>query len=189
VSLALNKKLGLQIVPLPIWKRLKLAPQNRTAVSAPDNASPTPANTAGTSTPGNVSPNSANTTSNQSGQLVQPALGNKGRVELLAAKGVQDPKTGNRDVVNVLFRVYRLAADANTRDNIILDSTTARNLDTGEAYKAYGDKKSTLAIHLFSVKKDIPEDGYVWLKVPEGVNTLDIYIPNTQVFRNVPITN
>jgi hypothetical protein len=158
--------------------------QRNIAALATSDIPSSPANITGTSI-------SANNTSVQPGQFVQPALGNKGRVELLGAKRIQDPETGTRDVVNVLFRVYQLAADVkfNPSDPIILDRTTARNPNTSETYKAYGDKRSELAINLSSVKKDIPEDGYVWLKVPEGVNTLDIYIPETQVFKNVPIAN
>jgi hypothetical protein len=153
--------------------------QNNPAVSAPGNASPTPTNIAG----------SANNVGIQPGQFVQPTLGKLGRIELLGVKRVQDPKTGNRDVVNVLFRVFRLADKPGPTSLIGLDLTTARNPDTSETYKAYRDRKSSGSVLLQLVKKDIPEDGYVWLKVPEGVNALDIYIPETQAFKNVPIAN
>jgi hypothetical protein len=32
-------------------------------------------------------------------------------------------------------------------------------------------------------------DAYVWLQVPEGVKTLDIYIPETQVFKGIAIAD
>jgi hypothetical protein len=32
-------------------------------------------------------------------------------------------------------------------------------------------------------------DAYVWMKIPEGVNTVDIFVPNTAAFKNVPIAN
>jgi hypothetical protein len=154
---------------------------NDTAASASSNPSPTPANIT----------SSANNTGIQPGQFVQPTLGNLGRIELLAVKRVQDPKTGTRDVVNVMFRVYRVAEDLPGVQLIGFSSTSARNPDTSEVYEAYGDRKfaggGTVLLSL--VKKDIPEDGYVWLKVPEAVNTLDILIPETQAFKNVPIAN
>jgi hypothetical protein len=155
--------------------------QNNPAVSAPSNPSSTPANI----------PSSANNVGIQPSQFVQPTLGNLGRIELLGVKRVQDPKTGTRDVVNVLYRVYRLAENPGFRSRISISQTTARNPDTSEVYEAYGDRKFSGggSVILKLVKKDIPEDGYVWLKVPEGVNALDIYIPETQAFKNVPITN
>ncbi|MBW4551453.1 MAG: hypothetical protein KME35_10135 [Aphanocapsa sp. GSE-SYN-MK-11-07L] len=155
--------------------------QNNPAVSAPSNASSTPANIA--------SP--ANNVGIQPGQFVQPTLGNLGRIELLGVKRIQNPKTGTRNVVNVLYRVYRLAEKPGPKSLISISQTTARNPDTSEVYKAYGERKFAEggSVLLTLVKKDIPEDGYVWLKVPEGVNALDIYIPETQAFKNVPIAN
>jgi hypothetical protein len=164
--------------------------QNRPEASGPSDVSSPHANIGGVSASTTVSPTSANTTSIQPGQFVQPTLGNLGRIELLAAKRIQDPKTGNRDVVNVMFRVYRVAEkNPGPTSLITYVGTTARNPDTSETYETYGDRKQSGSTLLMLVKKDIPEDGYVWLRVPEGVNTLDIYIPKTQVFKNVPITN
>lgn len=165
--------------------------QESTDASALNNGSSIPANIAGTSTPANVSPTSANNTGIQPGQFVQPTLGNLGRIELLAVKRIQDPKTGNRDVVDVLFRVYRLAENPKPLGAWIdYEGTVARNPDTSEAHGVHGDPKTrSPATVLNSVEKEIPQDGYVWLKIPEGVNTLDIYIPKTQVFKNVPIAN
>jgi hypothetical protein len=159
--------------------------QNNLEVSTPDNVSPTPANT-------NPTPANANNSGIQPGQFVQPALGNSARIELLGVKRIQDPKTGNRDVVNVLYRVYRLTEKSGSGSVISIRQTTARNPDTSEVYEAYDDIKLAgggRSIFLSSVKQDIPEDGYIWLKVPEGVNALDIYIPETQAFKNVLITD
>jgi hypothetical protein len=153
--------------------------QNDTEVSAPSDPSPTPVKT----------PSASGNVGIQPGQFVQPTLENLGRIELLGVRRIQDPKTGTQDVVNVLFRVYRLAEKPGSASLINISQTTARNPDTSEVYEAYGNRKSTGSVLLRLVKKDIPADGYVWLKVPAGVNTLDIYIPETQVFKNVPISN
>jgi hypothetical protein len=166
--------------------------QERADASVTDNESSQPANSGGVSAPTNAPP-PTNNTGIQPGQFIQPTLGNLGRIELLAAKRIQDPQTGNRDVVNVMFRVYRVAENPGPTSLITYWETTARNPDTSETYKVHRDsnrdRKTTGNTLLMLVKKDIPEDGYVWLKVPEGVDKLDIYIPKTQVFKNVPITS
>jgi hypothetical protein len=153
--------------------------QKNPEVLAPRDPSPTPVET----------PSAAGNVGIQPGQFVQPTLENLGRIELLGVKRIQDPKTGNQDVVNILFRVYRLAEKPGPASLINISQTTARNPDTSEVYEAYGNRKSTGSVLLRLVKKNIPADGYVWLKVPAGVDTLDIYIPETQVFKNVPISN
>ncbi len=142
----------------------------------------------------NVAGNSA---SIQPGQFVQPALGDGAKVELLSAQRIQDPKTGKRDVVNVQFRVRRVR-DPRVTSFITPVNTTARNPETGEVYDSYrtaaikadkdrSEDRATLSVLLRSIKEGASADAYVWLKIPEGVNTVDLYIPETQVFRNVPI--
>lgn len=32
-------------------------------------------------------------------------------------------------------------------------------------------------------------DAYVWLSIPEYINSINIYLPNTQAFTNVPIAS
>jgi hypothetical protein len=132
-----------------------------------------------------------NNTGIQPGQFVQFAFGNKAQIELLAVKRIKDPETGTRDVVNVQFRARRLVRDGETNPYglISMDNTTARNPDTSETYKALGSQKSTGYVNLNSVKRGASVDAYVWLKVPEGANALDIYIPETQVFKNVSIAS
>ncbi len=144
-----------------------------------------PASTGGGIQPSNPGPSN----SIQPGQFLQPALGNQARIELLGVKRVQDPKTGQQNAVNVLFRVYRVVENPERVALIDISQTTARNPETSEVYEAYRDKKfANSSILLSLLKRNIPEDGYVWLQVPEGVKTLHIYIPETQVFKNVPIT-
>ena len=124
------------------------------------------------------------------GQFVQPAFGNKAKVELLSLKRIKDPGTGNRDVVNLRMRVRRVATDGVVGSDIIsIGSTTARNPDTSETYKAVALDRSTGTVSLFQVRANSSADAYVWLRVPEGVNNLDIFVPDTAAFQNVPISN
>jgi hypothetical protein len=136
------------------------------------------------------SPTIANTEI-QPGQFVQPAFGTKARVELLSVKRIASPETGNRDVVNVQLRIRRLAADDKLAGDvaIYLYNATARNSQTGDTYGAIGIDRSTGGVFLSEMRKDASADAYVWLRIPEGINTIDVYIPDTQVFKNVPISN
>lgn len=125
------------------------------------------------------------------GQFVQPAFGNKAKVELLSVKRIKDPETGNRDVVNVQMRIRR-AADDNSitaSDVISVSSTTARNPDTSETYKGVKLERATGTVSLSQLRPNSSADAYVWLKVTDGVNNLDIFVPDTGAFKNVPISN
>lgn len=125
------------------------------------------------------------------GQYVQNALGTKAGVELLSLKRIKDPELGTRDVVNVQMRIRRITPEnPNGMDMITVGSTTARNPDTSETYKPVDlIKRSTGTVSLIQMRPRSSVDAYVWLRVPEGVNTLDIFIPETAAFKNVPISN
>lgn len=123
----------------------------------------------------------------QPGQFVQSAFNNKGQIELLKVNRVK----GQPDVVNVQVRVRVLRPQAAIgSDAIYMGGTTARNLETSETYKAVNGE-STGSVSLFSMRLENQSsaDAYVWLQIPREVNNVDIYIPNTQAFQNVPITN
>lgn len=123
----------------------------------------------------------------QPGQFVQPAFSNKAQVELLKVNRIP----GQRDLINVQVRVRVLRPEkAVGTDVIALASTTARNPQTSETYRAVSNE-STGAVSLFmmgQVDKQTSADAYVWLRVPAGVNAIDIYLPNTEAFENVPIS-
>lgn len=125
----------------------------------------------------------------QPGQFVQPAFGTKGQVELLSVKRIQDPEIGIQNVVNVQMRIRRVEPDrVYGSDAISIGGTTARNPDTSETYKAVSYDRSTGSVSLFLMRPGASADAYVWLRVPEGVNTLDIFVPDTAAFKNVPIS-
>jgi hypothetical protein len=50
-------------------------------------------------------------------------------------------------------------------------------------------KKSTGPISLEGIRKGASVDAYVWLRVPEKVKSLNIRVPETEVFQAVKITN
>ncbi|MDZ8240206.1 MAG: hypothetical protein RMZ69_24180 [Nostoc sp. ChiQUE01a] len=160
-----------------------LSNSTRTQVPSPTTTTPSKEPTA--------SPSPATTSSAiQPGQFVQPAFGNKAEVELLSAKRIKDPQTGNRDVINVQMRIRRLATDGVSGSDIIsVSSTTARNPDTSETYKGVALDRSTGSVSLFQVRPQASADAYVWLRVPDGINNLDIFVPDTAAFKNVPISS
>ncbi|MBD2184667.1 hypothetical protein H6S82_07740 [Planktothrix sp. FACHB-1355] len=126
----------------------------------------------------------------QSGAFQQLAFGTKAQVELLSAKRIADPQTGNRDVVNVQMRIRRLADKVAANNLIPVGETTARNTVTSETYKAVNPRQNaTGTISLSEIRPGASVDAYVWLKVPPNANTLDIFIPETGAIKNVPISN
>jgi hypothetical protein len=124
------------------------------------------------------------------GQYVQKALGTKVEVELLKVKRIKDPEAGTYDVVNVQMRFRRLATEITGTDYISVGQTTARNPDTNETYKAVDStRRSTGGVGFYNLRPQASVDAYVWLRVPEGANNLDIFIPETAAFQNIPISN
>lgn len=145
----------------------------------------------------------------QPGQFVQAILGGMGKVELLAVKRIQDPETGKRNVVNIQMRFYALQDMKKTHKTIVLDQVKARQPETSQTYKSYDEvveeeekerseregtevdrsikKRSTEYIHLTQMKPGSSVDGYVWMVIPEGIDTIDLLVPHTEAFTNVPV--
>jgi hypothetical protein len=127
----------------------------------------------------------------QPGQMIQPALKNAAKVELLSVRRIQDPETGTPDVVNVQFRVRRIAPDSIvTQPGFNTSFTRAINPETNEVYKLIEgrDSSDSSSIAVGNMREGASADAHAWLKVPEGVSTIDIYVPDTQTFKNVPIS-
>lgn len=163
---------------------------NTVSTQAPTSTTPTASSPQPTASPLSATTQAAANSAIQPGQFVQPAFGNKAEVELLSAKRIKDPETANRDVVNVQMRVRRLATDrVGGGDIISIASTTARNPETSVTYKGVALDRSTGSVSLFQLRPKASADAYVWVRVPEGVNSLDIFVPDTGAFKNVPISN
>ncbi len=154
----------------------------------PANATPAPQATV-TLTP-EATPAPPTSAAIQPGEFVQQAFGNKAQVELLSLQRVPDPLTGNRDVVNVQVRIRRLADDLGDATSLNIGNTTARNPQTTETFKPVDPAAhSTGTISLSNIRNNASVDAYVWLRVPVGVKTLNIYVPQTGAFNNVPISD
>jgi hypothetical protein len=146
---------------------------------------PSPAPTTNVAAPAN------NTSATiQPGQFIQSAFGTSVQVELLSVKRIENPETGKRDVVDVQMRIRRIG-DNNLASDSSIDvyGTTARNSATTETYGAVGIDRSTGGVFLWTIRKGASADAYVWLKIPEEVNTVSLFVPQTQVFKDVPIAN
>lgn len=82
---------------------------------------------------------------------------------MLSVKRIQDPETKARNVVNVQIQIRRVEPDrVSGSDIIIVGSTTARNPETSETYKAVNlIERSTSAVSLFSMRSAASADAYV----------------------------
>lgn len=166
--------------------RLSASPQPTTAVVPSPSAIPIPPPASPYSTQPPATPSVADVAI-QPGQFVKSALRNKAQIELLRVNRIPN----QRDVVNVQMRIRAPRPQVATgSDAIYLGSTTARNPQTSETYEAVAGE-STGTVSLFSMRQENQPsvDAYVWLQVPQEVGVIDIYIPNTEAFTNVPISN
>lgn len=161
------------------------APPAQPENSAPANPA-TETNTQTTTTTTPVQPNQANSTV-QPGQYIQPALGDIARIEILSVERVQNPATGTRDVVDVQMRVQRVGDRARASDILNLNDTTARSANTNVIYQTVNRDQAGGAVSLFQISPGSAAEVNVQLGVPEEVNTLDIFVPETGAFKNVPI--
>lgn len=50
-------------------------------------------------------------------------------------------------------------------------------------------ERSTGAISMGLTKLGASVDGYVWMTIPEGIQTIDLFVPNTAAFLKVPISD
>ena len=129
----------------------------------------------------------ANSQTIKPGKFVSLAYGNKAQVELISVKRIQDPLTGTPDVVNVQMRIRRLTEEKGFAESMSIRSTTARDGKTTQVYKSLGGEQSTGNVSLAEIAPGASADAYVWLRVPEGVNAIDIYVPQTKAFEKVAI--
>lgn len=124
------------------------------------------------------------------GEFAQLAYGSKAKVELIAVQRIPDPKSGDTDMVSVQMRISRLDEKVEENNIIKVSDTTARNSVSEQTYKPVNSLEN---VPLPVTLKDIPQnssvDTYVWLKVPKGVYAIDIFVPETSAFKNVPIAN
>ncbi|MFB2897371.1 hypothetical protein ACE1CI_31015 [Aerosakkonemataceae cyanobacterium BLCC-F50] len=124
------------------------------------------------------------------GEFAQLAYGSKARVELISVQRVPDPQSGEPNIVSVQMRISRLDEKVADTNVIKVSDTTAGNSVSQQTYKPVNSLEN---VPLPVALKDIPQnssiDTYVWLKIPKGVYAIDIFVPETGAFKNVPIAN
>jgi hypothetical protein len=155
--------------------------QQNTATQAPPE---TQTQTTVTTTP--VQPNDTNSTV-QPGQFIQSALNGTARVEIVSVERVQNTQTGRNDLVEVQLRVQRTGDRASSNDIINFNETTALNPNTNTTYPTVNRDQSGGAISLFQVNPGSAAEVEVQFAVPENVETLNIVVPETGAFNNVPV--
>ncbi|MEM7762009.1 MAG: hypothetical protein AAF298_28420 [Cyanobacteria bacterium P01_A01_bin.40] len=121
------------------------------------------------------------------GEFVSTGYENQVEFELLSAKRITNPKTNQKDVVNVRLRVRRIVPKVNNA-LIAFSQAKGRDPETSEDYRTITNKTTT-----YTSANNLPENAwanaYFWLKVPENVEIIDIAIPKTAMFKEVPIAN
>ena len=120
------------------------------------------------------------------GIYIKPAFGNRAKIELLQVNRVQARSTGNKDFVNVQFQVIRVADRVFGSDEFYTGDIKFRNPETSEVGKVLQGGRR---FELEEINKSKPVKTSVWLDVPVGVKAIDIVIPQTQIFENIPIKN
>lgn len=132
----------------------------------------------------------ATTLTSKPGSLVQPALEGKAEVTILGLERIQDPDQGTNDVVNVKLRLRRLAENVSAFDFVNVGGAIARQ-PGGSEVLTYDPvdpvNHSTGPISLEGIRKGASVDAYVWLRVPEGINKVDLYLPDTEPFQAIAI--
>lgn len=120
------------------------------------------------------------------GQFVQPLSNGAGEVELLSATRVNNSPTSN--MVNIQMRIRRLSEQLNTVGEIDLAQTIALNSRTNERYPVLRQRTpGEDAISLYSLRPNQAINASITVRVPIDLARIDLEIPNTRVFRNVPI--
>ncbi len=136
-----------------------------------------------------VSTNNSESTNNpiQPGQFVRQGVDNKIKIELLSVKRIQNPKSNEKNVVLVQLRVRRIVPKGEV-DSLNLKMSTGRNPETSEVYRTIHNR-STSFTYINDLPKDSWGNAYFWLEVPEGIDVIDIIIPETAIFNKVPISS
>jgi hypothetical protein len=191
------------------FSQLNTSVQNSPATPEPvTNSAPESLPLNNTATVPSPQPTQQVNTEIQPGQLVQSAFGGKAQVELLAVNRIQDPETGKRNVVNVQMR-FRALQEMGASHAIALSQTKARQIETNETYESYDvvanrsdqersksegteidrsrKERSSGGILMVHMELGSSVDGYVWMVVPEEIETIDLFVPHTEAFMNVSI--
>lgn len=119
----------------------------------------------------------------QPDQFVNKGFDNKLKVEIESTKRIQNPDTGDQDIVVVNFRILSLVPKMESTF-LYWKRVKGRNPDTSEEYST---EKYSDTTYLHKLPNNAWANAYIWLQVSEGVKVIDIAVPETAMFRNVPI--
>ncbi|MEM8830146.1 MAG: hypothetical protein AAGE96_12425 [Cyanobacteria bacterium P01_G01_bin.19] len=126
-------------------------------------------------------------TSIQPGQFVRQGVDNKIKIELLSVKRIDNPDGGAREIVVVQMQIRRIVPKGKV-DSLNLRLSKGRNPETSEVYGVIRGK-NTGSLTINNIPEDAWGNAYFWLEVPEGIDVIDIIIPETAIFERVPISN
>ncbi len=121
------------------------------------------------------------------GEFVQPFGNGAGEVELLSVTRVN--YSPNSNVVNIQMRIRRLSNQLNNVGDVDLARAIVLNSRTNERYPVL--RQSTPGgdpISLYSLRPNQSIDATITVRVPTDLARIDLEIPDTRVFRNVPIS-
>jgi hypothetical protein len=118
------------------------------------------------------------------GAFIQPVLAGAGQVELLSAT-----RDANSNLVNVQMRVWRLPNSLERPELVNLSNTIALNTRTNQRFVTQ-DSPATrnTSVLLDQLRPGQTIDATITLQIPTTVDRVDLEIPETRAFRNVPIS-
>lgn len=120
------------------------------------------------------------------GQFVQPFGNGAGEIELLSATRVNN--SPNSNVVNIQMRIRRLSQQLNNVADVDLARSIVLNSRTNERYPVLRQNTpGEDAISLYSLRPNQSINASISVRVPADLQRIDLEIPDTRVFRNVPI--
>ncbi len=122
----------------------------------------------------------------QPGRFVEPAYSGAGQIELLSAD--RGSGASNANIVNLKMRVQRVREQVRGLGDINLAQIVAINTRTNERYPAIDSRTPDgSTVSLYNLRPGSSVDVTVMLRVPQGLNRMDLQIPETVPFRGVPI--
>lgn len=124
----------------------------------------------------------------QPGQFTQVSHEGQVRVEITAAKRLKTSE-GLPDNVVVLELQYRRLVDTVIGNSYInLGKAQARNPETREIYRPASSNKKTSPFFAKKLPTDAWADAFVWLQIPKEIDTVDLVLDQTPIFKGVPIS-
>jgi hypothetical protein len=172
----------------PITETIPIPGTKTPVLPTPGLATPTPKSSGVTPLPSPGAREEKKGQNSDPDKSVQKAFGNQAQVQLVSVQRVVNPQTGKGDFVNVQLRIRRLADEVNAKNAINVGRITARNSVSNTVYNAVESPGAISSIALNSIPKGESVNAAIALKIPPGVQVVDIYVPETGTFEQVQIS-